>query len=61
MSLSLDLKVSSDDVFFTWSEKLFHAVGPAIEKEQSPNFLVDRGTCSKFLNEDRSLKFCLLP
>ena len=49
------MKVSSDDAFLTWSGRLFHAVGPAMEKEQSPNFVEDRGTCSKFLDEDHSL------
>jgi len=28
------LKVASDDAFLTWSGRLFHAVGPAIEKGQ---------------------------
>jgi len=37
--LSWDLNACRDDVFFTWSGRLFHAVGPAIEKEQSPNFV----------------------
>ena len=35
--LSLDLNVSKDGAFLTWSGRLFHAVGPETEKEQSPN------------------------
>ena len=38
-------------MFFTWSGRLFHGVGPATEKEQSPDFLGERGTCSRFLDE----------
>jgi len=38
-----------------WSGRLFHAVGPAIEKVQSPNFVEDRGTDRRFFDEDRSL------
>jgi len=33
---------------------LFHTVGPATEKEQSPNFVEDRGTGSRFFDDDRS-------
>jgi len=29
-------------------------VGPATEKEQSPNFVKDLGTCSRFFDDDRS-------
>jgi len=36
-----------------WSGKLFQAVGPATQKEQSPNFAEDHGICSKVFNEDR--------
>ena len=46
---------TTDDAFFTLSGRLFHAVGPAIEKEQSPNFVEDRGTSRRFFDEDRSL------
>ena len=53
--MSFDLKVSSGDAFLTWLGRLFHSVGPATEKEQSPNFVEDSGTCRKFLDEDRSL------
>src|SRR6218665_100789 len=49
------LNVSRDDGFFTWSGRLFHSVVPAIEKEQSPNFVENRGTSRRFFNEDRSL------
>ena len=48
-----------DEAFFTWSGRLFRAVGPAIEKEQSPNFVdergTERGTSRRFFDEDRSL------
>ena len=36
LDMSCDLNVPSDDAFFTWSGRLFHAMGPATEKEQSP-------------------------
>jgi len=33
-ALSRDVYVSGDGAFYTWSGRLFHAVGPAAEKEQ---------------------------
>jgi len=36
-------------MFFMWSGWPYHAVGPAIEKEQSPNFVQDRGTGSSYM------------
>jgi len=35
--------------------KTVHSVVPAIEKEQSPNFVEDREISRRFLEEDRSL------
>jgi len=50
------LNVSRDDEFYIWSIRLFHAVGPAIEKkEQRLNFLEDRGTCRRFFDKDSLL------
>ena len=37
--MSRDLNVSRDGAFFAWSGRLLHAVGPATEKEQSPNLV----------------------
>src|SRR6218665_3861281 len=44
-----------------WSGRLFHSVGPAIEKEQSQNFIEDRGTSRRFFDEDRSLLSAATP
>ena len=54
IGLSLDINVSRNEAFFTWSGRLFHAVGPAIERGQLPNFIEDHGTCSRFFDEGRS-------
>jgi len=50
--------VSRDDAFFTWLSRLFHSVFSAIEKEQSPNFVEDRGTSRRF--STRIVAFFLL-
>ena len=39
IGFELGFNVSKDDAFFAWSGRLFHAVGPVIEKEQSTNFV----------------------
>jgi len=54
MDFELGLNASRKDASFTWSGRLFHAVGPATEKEQSPNFVQDHGMCRIF-DKDRSL------
>jgi len=55
--LSWALNVSRDGAFFTWLGRLFHAVGPETEKEQSPNLVEDRGTCKRFFEDDRSRSY----
>jgi len=51
--LELVLYASRDDAFFAWSGR--YSVVPAIEKEQSPNFVEDRGTNRRLFDADRSL------
>ena len=52
IGFQLGLNVSRYDALFTYSRTLFPAMGPAIEKEQSANFVEDRGMCNRFFNED---------
>ena len=57
--MRLDLNVSRDGAIFTWSGRLFHAVGPDTENELSPNLVVDRGTCSRPLADDLNLLYAI--